>query len=32
MHVKIDGIIVEVQSGMTILQAAKKIGVEIPTL
>lgn len=32
MHVKIDGIIVEVQPGMTILQAAKKIGVEIPTL
>jgi NADP-reducing hydrogenase subunit HndD len=32
MHVKIDGVIVEVQPGMTILQAAKEIGIEIPTL
>lgn len=32
IHLKIDGIPVEVEKGTTILQAARKIGVEIPTL
>ena len=32
IHLTIDGIPVEVEKGTTILQAARQIGVEIPTL
>ena len=32
IHLTIDGIPVEVEKGTTILAAAKKIGVKIPTL
>ena len=32
IHLTIDGIPVEVEKGTTILQAAKQIGVKIPTL
>ena len=32
IHVTIDGIPVEVEKGTTILQAAEKAGVKIPTL
>ena len=32
IHLTIDGIAVEVEKGTTILQAAKQIGVKIPTL
>ena len=32
IHLTIDGIPAEVEKGTTILQAARQIGVEIPTL
>ena len=32
IHAKIDGIEVEAQAGMTILKAAKSVGIKIPTL
>ena len=32
VHVMIDGIPVEVEKGTTVLHAAKKAGIEIPTL
>ena len=32
IHLKINGIPVEVEKGTTVLAAAKKIGVKIPTL
>ena len=31
IHLKIDGIPVEVEEGTTILEAARKINIEIPT-
>lgn len=32
IHLKIDGIPVEVEKDTTILQAARQVGIEIPTL